>query len=163
MVEESGTIVAINDGKILVETQVKSTCSGCQAKDNCGTSVIANAFSNKSDLLEYSCEEPVQVGQKVTLGIAEKTLLSASAMVYMLPLLTLLSSAILLSWLLPLLGLEHELWLVACAFIATFGSFVWVSAKLKQTHKCDYQPRLLKILPLEKPSIPIRQLSDPSD
>lgn len=149
MVEESGTIIAVKDGKILVKTEVKSTCSHCQVRDNCGTSVIAKAFANKSEHLQYDCQQPVTLGQQVTLGIAEQTLLSASMLVYLLPLITLITAALLAYWLLPKMGLEHELWVVLTSFVATFCCFVWVSGRIKRKSNCYYQPQLLAIQPMQ--------------
>lgn len=120
--------------------------------------MLAKAFAGKADTLVYHTRDKVQVGQKVKLGIPEQTLLRASANVYMLPLLVLMLSAVAFSALLPLIGLHHELWVVAGSLLSCFASFVWVSARLKDANGCDYQPRLLEILPPEVPVIPVRQV-----
>ena len=50
MLEENGTVIDIEDGVVWVQTQIKTTCGQCQAKDNCGAGAIAKAFSDISPL-----------------------------------------------------------------------------------------------------------------
>lgn len=161
MIEETGTVIAVSGDKIQVSTQVKTTCGSCQAAPNCGTSVIAKAFSRKPEILEFVCEQRVEIGQQVRLGISESALLAASAMVYMLPLLALILSAALFGWLLPIVGLEHELWLIVAVLVTNLASFVWVSGLIKRNNQGQYQPTLLEVLPvpqIPQNPIPVRHL-----
>ena len=156
MIEEIGTITAVDKDHIWVETEIKTTCSGCQAKDNCGTGVVAKAFAPKSDKLIFRCHQQASVGQKVKLGIPEEALLSASAWVYLLPLLVLIGGALLGQYLLPLLGLAHEGFLILFAFGCTAASFLWVKRRLKGAGDHSYQPKLLALLPKEQSPITVK-------
>ena len=101
MIEEIGVVVRIDKEKelqhIWVETDIKTTCSSCQAQANCGTSVVAKAFTNKKQQLKLAYEYPVEMGQKIKIGIPEEKLLSASLLVYLLPILGLITGSVLAS------------------------------------------------------------------
>lgn len=157
MIEEIGVITAVDKDHIWVETQIKTTCGGCQAQDNCGTGVVAKAFAPKKDQLILRCKHAAKVGQRVKLGIEENHLLSASALVYLLPLMMMIVSAVAAQYFLPLWGLQHELWVVAVSFFSTALTFYWLRVKSKNTNDHRLQPKLLAILPAEAEMISIEQ------
>lgn len=159
MIEEIGTITAVDNDHIWVETEIKSTCGACAAKDNCGTGVVAKAFAPKKELLILRCSKRASVGQKVKLGIPENHLLSASALVYMLPLLVLLLSALSSQWLFSQLGLNSELWIIAFSAMTTFLCFRWVKHALSGESSRQFQPRLLALIPEKNSQINIKSLS----
>ncbi|GAB2689463.1 SoxR reducing system RseC family protein [Aliiglaciecola sp. 3_MG-2023] len=150
MIEEIGVITAVDKDHIWVETEIKSTCGGCQAQDNCGTGVVAKAFTPKKEQLILRCHHTAKVGQKVKLGVAESQLLTASAMMYLLPLLVMIVTALSGQYLLPLMDLQHELWIVGAAFITTFLTFRFLKKYANQPHTNRFQPKLLAILPAQE-------------
>jgi sigma-E factor negative regulatory protein RseC len=162
MIEEIGVISAIEQHNsqqvVLVETQIKSTCGSCEAQSNCGTGAIAKVFANKRETLRFRLNEMVEVGQKVSLGIPEENLLKASAIVYCLPLLTLVLSAIVGQSLLPLLGLMAEGWLILFSVFCTYCTFMFVRRFLSRSDQGDFYPRILKTFPLEIDKIHVKQL-----
>lgn len=161
MIEEIGTIVAADGKFIWVETQIKTTCGGCQANDHCGTGVVAKAFAPKTDTLKLPCSEPAEVGQQVKIGIPENRLVEASALVYMVPMITLVASALLASLILPGVGLEHEGFVILFAFVATALSTVGVRRYLQSDKSGAYEPLLLGLLPRPKQIIPVVTDTDP--
>jgi sigma-E factor negative regulatory protein RseC len=164
LIEEVGTVQDVQKNAqgeaqfIWVETQVKSTCGSCEARKNCGTGAIAKVFAKKQQKLKYQYSGAVSVGQKVTLGIAEESLLKASALMYLLPLFILVISALLTQTLLPILGLASELWIIAVAFFATGLSFVGVRYYLNQSHKGHFKPQLLGVVVADSKTISVKQL-----
>ncbi|MFT4937068.1 MAG: sigma-E factor negative regulatory protein RseC [Paraglaciecola sp.] len=151
MIEEIGVITAIdkkdNAQYIWIETQIKTTCGGCQANDNCGTGIVAKAFTPKKEQLYLACDETVSVGQQVKLGIPEESLLMASALVYLLPIVVVLLTAVIAQFVLPQLGLHAEGWVVLSAILAALGCFKQVSVYLKHNKQAEYQPQLIGLLP----------------
>lgn len=151
MIEEIGRVTAINyqDGLryVCIETQVKTTCGGCQAKDDCGTGVIARAFSVKTNRLWLVCEQPVEIGQEVKLGIPENLLLGASLLVYMLPLMVLLVASIIGSLALPAMGIDGEGGVILLAGASAFISFYAVRHYLTRYSQGRFEPTLLAVLP----------------
>ncbi|TRY30853.1 SoxR reducing system RseC family protein [Aliiglaciecola sp. M165] len=157
MIEEIGVITAVDKDHIWVETQIKTTCGSCQAQDNCGTGVVAKAFAPKKDKLILRCKQAAKVGQRVKLGIEENHLLGASALVYLLPLIMLIATAVSAQNLFPAWGLEHELWVIAVSFVVTAFTFAWIRAKAKNSDDHRLQPKLLAILPPETDVISVKQ------
>ena len=151
MIEEMGVITAIdtkdNTQYVWIETQIKTTCGGCQANDNCGTGVIAKALTPKKEQLYLACEETVNVGQQVKLGIPEENLLKASALVYLLPIVVVLITALIAQLVFPLLGLYAEGWVVISAMLAAIICFKRISVYLKHDKQADYQPQLMALVP----------------
>ncbi|MFT6269701.1 MAG: sigma-E factor negative regulatory protein RseC [Alphaproteobacteria bacterium] len=141
MIEEMGTVVAVEGNHVWVETQVKTTCAGCKASDACPTSTIAKAFTPKANhvLLEVPCV--IGVGQQVKIGISEKALLWASLMVYVVPLLLLIISATIFEALFPNV---HELIALFVASLAAFCGFWWASVFSKHPrNKHKFMPVFL--------------------
>ncbi|WP_158770844.1 SoxR reducing system RseC family protein [Paraglaciecola sp. L1A13] len=157
MIEEVGTVVEVrnNQGQqyIKIATQVKSTCGSCHAKDNCGTGVIARALANKRDALWLPCHESVSIGQDVKLGIPEAMLLSASLLVYMLPLLSMITAAVVSSLLLANFSIHSEGWVILCSLLAAVASFLGVKRYIAQHSKSRFEPHLLAVLPTLKTQV----------
>jgi sigma-E factor negative regulatory protein RseC len=162
MIEEVGVICAIEKADsaqfIWVETEIKSTCGSCEAQSNCGTGAIAKVFANKREKLHFRFDQAVEVGQKVSLGIPEENLLKASMLVYFLPLVILVCSALIGQELLPLIGLLSEVWLVIFSALCTYLTFKFVSRHLKSSDQSEFYPQILKVLPFEKDIILVKQL-----
>ncbi len=162
MIEEIGVICAVDQHNsqqfVLVETQIKSTCGSCEAQSNCGTGAIAKVFASKRETLSFRLNELVEVGQKVSLGIPEENLLKASAIVYCLPLFTLVLSAVIGQSILPLAGLMAEGWLILFSAFNTYITFRFVRRFLSNSDQGDFHPRILKVFPLEIDNIQVKQL-----
>ena len=136
MIEETAKVVAIDGDLVTVEAAVKSTCSGCKAKEDCGTGAIARAFSHKFQTLHLRSPFPVKLGQNVTIGIHEKSILVASWWLYLVPLLVFVMFNILLF---SQLSSFHELTVCLLALLPTLASFFWVSKKIKSLDKVYIQ------------------------
>jgi sigma-E factor negative regulatory protein RseC len=164
VIEEIGTITAVehsnNRQQIWVETQIKTTCGGCQANDDCGTGIVARAFSPKKEQLILDCDQTVKVGQQVKLGIPEERLLSASALVYLLPLVCMACAALFAQFALTSVGIQGEGWVILSALISAIFSFYAVSQYLKKDKQADYQPQLLGLLPWQGEAIEFVSLDD---
>ena len=162
MIEEIGVICAIeyhnSQQVVLVETQIKSTCGSCEAQSNCGTGAIAKVFASKRETLRFRLNEMVEIGQKVSLGIPEENLLKASALVYCLPLLALVLSALVGQSILPLIGLIVEGWLILFSAFSTYFTFRFVRRFLSRSDQGDFHPRILRIFPLEIDNIQVKQV-----
>ncbi len=143
MIKETAVVVAVSGDEVTVEAAVKSTCNSCQAQSDCGTGVISRALAPKKQLLTLRTPVPVMVGQSVTIGLPEAGVISASLMLYVVPLLTFLVSIGLFTVVFNALGLVHELWRIPPAALITFMSYVWVSHKLKRLESGRFQPVIL--------------------
>lgn len=91
MLEENGTVVAVEEGLVWVQTEIKTTCGQCHAKDNCGTGAIAKAFSPKPNVIaahsDLQADLQVKVGDSVVIGIDQHFIIRSAFYVYILPIL----------------------------------------------------------------------------
>lgn len=147
MIKETATVVAVEGDKITVEAAIKSTCSSCQAQSDCGTGAVSRALAPKTQQLVLRSPMPVNVGQRVTVGVPEAGVLSASAWLYILPLLTFIGSTLFASLLFESIGLFHELWPMAPAIATTYFVYRGVARHLSRLDNGKYQAVLLQTLP----------------
>jgi sigma-E factor negative regulatory protein RseC len=90
MLQETAKIVRIEDTAVWVETQRKSACGNCVAKNGCGVSVLDKLFGNKRSILRVLAEPGYKLGDEVVIGIREQALVRGSLAVYCVPLLGLM-------------------------------------------------------------------------
>ncbi len=97
MIEEKAIVTRCEGKYIWVQTQRKSSCGHCSAKNTCGTSVLAKVLGNK--LAHVRCLNPhhddlnqltLAPGDQVIIGLQESALLSGSLLVYLLPLVSMI-------------------------------------------------------------------------
>ncbi len=127
MIEETARVVQCQDNFAWVETQRKSACDSCSMNKGCGTGTISKLFGDKRTRLKVINKVSADVGDSVLIGIDESALLTGSFLVYLLPILFLLSFAMLgeimarqllienselMSILFGLLGLALSMWWV---------------------------------------------------
>jgi sigma-E factor negative regulatory protein RseC len=146
MIREKATVVAIEGDSITVEAAIKSTCNSCQAQSDCGTGLVSRALAPRTQQLTLRSPMSVKLGQEVTVGIPEAGILSASAWLYLMPLISFILSFILASFYLPTLGLTQELWALLPSVTVTFLVYKVISRKLLVAESGKYQPVLLENL-----------------
>lgn len=146
MIKETATVVAVQGDVVTVEAAIKSTCNSCQAQSDCGTGIISSAIAPKTQQLTFSTPNPVSIGQQVTVGIPEAGVLSASAWLYILPLLVFIATYIGSFTLLTKLGYTHELLALLPSVAVTVLGYQWIARKLRRIDKAKYQPVILNSL-----------------
>lgn len=159
MIEEQASVVAIEDGRIWVETQRKSTCNQCSANTSCGISLLGRMLGirrNRIPVLNPH-DTAVSPGDTVIIGIPEQALVKGSLAVYLLPLAALFIFAYLGETLAGQLSMRHAD-LVAMLFGVTglIAGFAWVR-RFSRVISVDgnYQPVLVRRLTASIP-VPIR-------
>ena len=97
MLEEIATVMKSQSDGVWLKTQSVSSCNACQSNNDCGTGVVAKALTPRENL--FFVKSPLQLleGQKVKIAVSEQHLLSAAALLYLLPLFCLIAVAALLS------------------------------------------------------------------
>lgn len=156
MIKETGQVVKIQEETIWVETAIKSTCQTCQAKSNCGTSSIAQAFAGKSVINEVHNHLDAKLHDWVEIGIPEDSLIRGASTMYLLPLLFALFGAAFSSlWLKNLMAISEGIVILVTAGFAWVG-FWLASVKLKQ-QESHFQPQLLRVI---EQNIEITQLTE---
>jgi len=95
MITEKAIVVAIKNNETWVETQRQSACGQCSANKGCGTSVLSKVLGNKLSKMKAINLIDAQIGDEVTVGLNEGSLLKGAFMTYLLPLLFLFVFALL--------------------------------------------------------------------
>ncbi|WP_417664080.1 SoxR reducing system RseC family protein [Pseudidiomarina donghaiensis] len=117
MIRELAEIVAVYDDSLQVSTELKTGCGSCAQQSTCGAGIISKAFSDRrAEFLVRKPEGQFQVGQMIELLLPEQALTQLSLMLYGLPLLALMITAVGLG---ELAGVS-EGWVIISAF-ASFG------------------------------------------
>ncbi len=93
MVEEIATVVAAESGGVWLTTTPAGTCNSCHASTDCGAGIVAKALTPRQQRFFLSTELDLLPGEQIRIGIAEQSLLTAAVLVYLLPLLLLISAA----------------------------------------------------------------------
>jgi sigma-E factor negative regulatory protein RseC len=97
MLEETGTVVAIEPDALWVETIQQSTCDSCVARKGCGQRVLSKLVGSPSRirvLLDGRCPGRYSLNQTVNIGIPESVVVYGSLGVYLLPLVAMLAATV---------------------------------------------------------------------
>ncbi|MFC0444715.1 SoxR reducing system RseC family protein [Pseudidiomarina halophila] len=96
MIREVAIIKTVEQDTLLVTTELKSGCSGCAQQSNCGAGIISKAFSDRR--AEFRVAKPAGMnftaGEQIELLLPEQMLTRASLLIYGVPLMALLITAI---------------------------------------------------------------------
>ncbi|GGK81515.1 SoxR reducing system RseC family protein [Amphritea balenae] len=144
MIEESGRVVRLESETVWVETIKQSACAGCSAQKGCGQSLLAKIGDGKR--LEIQVDNPdqiaVSVDDQVLLGVGERSFLTASLLVYLLPVVAMFIAALMVQ----IAGFAEPLVIVA-AVLGLIGGFLLTRIiSNSMTAHCSYRPVLLQKL-----------------
>lgn len=96
MIEETVRVTRIEDSSIWIEAGRRSACASCSSRQSCSSGALTEAFSGKN--VEMPVLNPggllPLVGQQVVIGLEEGSLIKASLMLYLLPLIALIVFAV---------------------------------------------------------------------
>lgn len=142
MIEESGTVVALDGHAVWVQTIRQSTCGSCSARKGCGQGALARMTDGRANQVRVRNTCGASVGDQVVLGIEESQLLRASLLVYALPLLALLVGALLGGGFWP----GQDLAAIVGGGIGLAAGFLWLKAVSGAGEQADrLRPVLLRI------------------
>ncbi len=125
MIEESGLVVATENGDAWVETSRRSSCGSCEA-GGCGTGALSQVLGRKSQRLRVKNPLGAKTGEQVVLGITESALIRGSLAVYLVPLLALMGGGLFGELMAPQLALPGEGMTIFFALLALAVSLLWL-------------------------------------
>nr|WP_113865951.1 SoxR-reducing system protein RseC [Brenneria salicis]NMN90838.1 RseC/MucC-like positive regulator of sigma(E) [Brenneria salicis ATCC 15712 = DSM 30166]RBP63562.1 RseC/MucC-like positive regulator of sigma(E) [Brenneria salicis ATCC 15712 = DSM 30166]RLM30981.1 SoxR reducing system protein RseC [Brenneria salicis ATCC 15712 = DSM 30166] len=141
MIKEWATVVSWQNGIAVVRCEQSSGCGSCKSRSTCGTGLLNQLGASADHLLTVSCGQPLEIGQRIELGIAEASLLRSAVVVYFLPLLGLLFGASLFQ-----MFFASDLSAMFGAFVGGGMAFVSVKLWAKRLGKNNrYEPLILQI------------------
>lgn len=94
MVRGTVRVVAINHQRAWVEAESEAACGGCAVAKGCGTKAISGYFSKRNIPIEIANDFNGSVGDRIEVGLRNSTILKVSAVIYLLPLVGLMTGAI---------------------------------------------------------------------
>lgn len=145
MIEESAKVIAIENGKIVVESQVKSTCSSCHQMDNCGSGQVAKAIPHRKLIVKFDDNLNVALGETVVLGIPENQLLKSAWQVYFIPLMGLIFCAGLGEFISNNFALTHELLSISFGVVGAYSGFKYARyLQNRLSEQNNLAPKLLR-------------------
>lgn len=128
MIEETGWVVQVDrDGAAWVETERRSTCSGCGLKNGCGSGVLAQVLGRRRSQVRAHNLAGAGVGDQVLLSLQENALLRGSLAVYLVPLLLMFGGALLGEHLEGAGGPRGEAAALLLGAIGLAAGFAWVA------------------------------------
>lgn len=145
MIETIATVVASNNGLITVEALRRSSCDKCSEQE-CGNGQVNRALSNRYHRLTLPYSQSVSVGQQVIVALPEQGLLTAAALMFVLPLLFILVGAGIGQWLMVELLGQHEVWVMISALTMAVLGFAlarWWHRKI-QSHQW-FEPHIKRL------------------
>lgn len=87
MMREWATVVSWHNGMATLHSEIKTSCSSCSARKGCGSHMLNKLGPKNAHVMKVASATPLEAGQRIELGIAEKSLLSSALLVYMTPLI----------------------------------------------------------------------------
>jgi sigma-E factor negative regulatory protein RseC len=94
MIEEEARVIAIDSQWALIAVEKTSSCGSCHANQSCGTRSIADYFNFKPPRIRVRNRIGAKAGDRVLVSVSDSTLVSVSLLMYILPLLMMIASAV---------------------------------------------------------------------
>jgi sigma-E factor negative regulatory protein RseC len=142
---ETGRVVAVEPGKLWVETIRQSVCGSCAAQKGCGHGLLNQIGDGHRNYLQLSSRsfsrDQFQIDDRVTIGVPERLMLRGSAVLYLLPLACMLLASLAMPTLLPAISELASIGGAVGGFAVGLLLVRW-HARYHQDNP-DFQPRLL--------------------
>ncbi len=98
MIKEQAIVTGLDGDLARVQMQRQSTCSHCELSSGCGTGAIGRLLGHHSKPLSIRNNHNLKPGDRILLGIPDRAFLTASLLIYGLPLGGLIGTGLLADW-----------------------------------------------------------------
>ncbi|MAA95453.1 MULTISPECIES: SoxR reducing system RseC family protein [unclassified Arsukibacterium] len=95
MIEQIATVLAVEKEGVWLGTTPVTTCNACHASADCGTGIVAKTMTPRQNRFFVATDLALLPGEQVTVATAGEQLVTAALLVYLLPLVLLVSGALL--------------------------------------------------------------------
>ena len=147
MVEEQGTVVAVDGAQAWVETRRRASCDSCSVRHGCGVSTLAKAFGRRRSRVRVLNSISARVGDSVVLGLNEQAMVRGSLAVYAVPLLALLAGGIIGEMFARNLAADStEPYAIMSSLLGLLAGFAWLRRFAGRVRNDEsYQPVILRM------------------
>ena len=142
MATEQGIVIKTDSGTAWVKTVKSGACAGCSARGSC------HAMGN-SDEMEVKAinQAGAKVGDRIVLSFETSSLLKATFMLYVFPILLLIAGAAIGHEMAPKFGFDPSGFSAIIGFAFFFAAVLVIKAKAgKMAKKNEYRPKITRIL-----------------
>jgi sigma-E factor negative regulatory protein RseC len=146
MIEETATVVRVDDEYAFVETQKRAACGSCQSQSSCSTTVLSGLFKRRFNHLKVLNTVSAKPGEQVVIGLQEQALIRLSMLAYLMPLFCMILVAIAAQYLMDTYtAYRGELPQVIGGLLGLIGGFFLLKLlAFKNRHDPDYQAVMLR-------------------
>jgi sigma-E factor negative regulatory protein RseC len=138
---EQGVVLRTDSKAAWVKTTRSSACEGCTARDSCHT------MGGKEIEVKALNSAGARAGDRIVLSFETSSLLKATFLIYVFPIVFLIAGAALGQFLAPLAAFNPSALSVLLGFALFFLALLIMKQKAnKMARKSAYQPRITKIL-----------------
>jgi sigma-E factor negative regulatory protein RseC len=139
---EQGVILRTDSQTAWVKTVRSSACEGCSAKGSCHTMGGGQDMEVKALNIAGA-----RVGDRIVLSYETPSLLKATFLIYVFPIILLIAGALLGQMLALYLNLNSSALSILLGFAFFFIALIFVKVRAnKMAQKNAYQPKVIKIL-----------------
>lgn len=168
MIEEQAVVAKIEGDYVWVQTQRKSSCGHCSAKNSCGTHVLSKILGNKTPQVRCrnalaqsvgtksvgkNCTQKestenivnsLKKGDQVIIALEESAVLRGSFLIYFLPLVMMIASGGFAVYLASFIWQEGTDLLCVLASLLGLIVGLYVSQHLAKDKKHKFEPLLIR-------------------
>ena len=142
MATEEGVVLRIDSRTAWVKTQKTNACEGCSSRGAC--SVMGGGEDMEVQAINAAGG---QVGDRVVLSFDTSSLLKASFLLYVFPIICMLLGAFAGMQVAPAVNFDTSIVSAICAFLFFGLSFLFVkSTGNRMAQKDEYRPKIIRIL-----------------
>lgn len=140
LIKKTGVVKAVRGHMAVVLTSLEPACESCKAKDACTS--LGGGGANA----EVKARNTIgaEAGDLVTIAMTSSSLLKATFLVYMLPILALIVGIVLGHLLSELTALDKNVLVASFGLLAFSGTFIWLRKKGdKISSTQEYIPKII--------------------
>jgi sigma-E factor negative regulatory protein RseC len=143
MATEEGVVTRIESATTAwVKTTKSGACKSCSARSSCHS-----LGGGEETEVEAINQAGAQIGQKVVLSFDTSPLLKATFLLYMLPILTMMTGAFIGQQLAPNLNLDTSFLSAIFGFLFFGLTLLFVRSKgNKMAKKDEYRPKIIRVI-----------------
>jgi sigma-E factor negative regulatory protein RseC len=139
---ERGIVTKIDSTTAWVKTTRTSACKTCSAKGSCSAGESGTEME-----VEAINEAGAQIDDRIIISIETASLLKASFLLYVFPILLMIAGAVIGQKTGPLLDIDPSLFSAVVGFLFFFISFWFVKSRgNRMARKNEYKPKIIRIL-----------------
>ena len=147
MATEEGIVTAVSTGTAWVKTTRSSACKGCSARHSCSPQ------NNQATLVEVVNPVHAKVGDRILINIESASLLKASFLIYVFPILCMLAGAGLGQGVGIVLSLNPSWTSPILAALFFVGAILYMKSKGNRLAQIDaYKPKIVRIITSASPA-----------